>query len=239
MSNYPLKILLLLTIFLLSACASTNIYQTINKGDDEKALKMLKKDPNYDKRNNMGFTPLHLAATKGLSKTTKLLVEKGADINAKTFYGRTPFMLALRNGHSSLAKYLLNQGTKLTSNYKDTHPILDASYTNNTDIAKAILDTGVSANRSNKKGEAGIHIATIRGHQEVIKVLLQNGADINLKTEYQWSVLHGAASTGNKELFYFSWKRSATHYCQSERLLSKSNSHHVRVPGGERKIVRQ
>ena len=47
-------------------------------------------------KNKDGWTPLHLAATKGRIEIVEYLVEKGAeDVNAKNEYGQTPLHIAI------------------------------------------------------------------------------------------------------------------------------------------------
>ena len=61
-------------------------------------------------RNNLGYTPLHFAASKGHTVVVGLLLEKGASINAKDGFDSTPLHNAAINGHTSTVKLLLEKG---------------------------------------------------------------------------------------------------------------------------------
>lgn len=43
----------------------------------------------FNKRNECGETPLHMAAIRGAVKQVKALISVGADVNVKDFAGRT------------------------------------------------------------------------------------------------------------------------------------------------------
>ena len=48
-------------------------------------------------KNNIGGTPLHIAAAEGHKEMVELLIAKGADVNAKDDGGWTPLDLARHN----------------------------------------------------------------------------------------------------------------------------------------------
>uniref|UniRef100_A0A1X7SKQ1 Uncharacterized protein n=1 Tax=Amphimedon queenslandica TaxID=400682 RepID=A0A1X7SKQ1_AMPQE len=45
-----------------------------------------------------------------------------------------------------------------------------------------------------------LHTAALLGHNEVVSVLLSNGADPNIKNEYERTPLHNAASEGHNKV---------------------------------------
>ncbi len=63
-----------------------------------------------DRKNIFGFTPLHIAASRGNTAVVKLLVESGADRNARTNDGKTPYSLAVEEERGETAELLKSLG---------------------------------------------------------------------------------------------------------------------------------
>lgn len=71
------------------------------------------------------------------------------------------------------------------------------------DIIRYLLDQkGVNVNKAGHEQRAYLHWATMRGNTEVIRYLIQKGADINLEDDHELSPLYLAMSNGmcKKEL---------------------------------------
>jgi len=61
-------------------------------------------------RNELGSTPLHLAASRSVPDTVQLLLDKGAAINARDNRGATPLHIAAFTGHKKNLELLLAKG---------------------------------------------------------------------------------------------------------------------------------
>lgn len=75
--------------------------------------------------------------------------------------------------------------------YKITKKLIDYCKDNNSEKLKEFI------NKENDYGVAPIHYASFRGDVEIIKLLIENGADITKKTKKQLNVIHYCAQ-GNK-----------------------------------------
>ena len=74
------------------------IFDAARLGSAAEVDKILKASPAMrDARNQLGSTPLHLAATNADSGPLKALIAAGADVNAKSTGGRTPLSLARKS----------------------------------------------------------------------------------------------------------------------------------------------
>jgi ankyrin repeat protein len=70
-------------------------------------------------------------------------------------------------------------------------------------IIERYLGSGWDVNAQGEKyGRTALHLAAMNGHLEIVKLLLEHGADVNAKTKegYGYTALHSAASNGHLEI---------------------------------------
>ena len=77
--------------------------------------------------------------------------------------------------------------------------LIEASKNGKIDQVKVFLNLGVDVNATDYHKKSSLYHATVAGDLEVVKLLLQHGADSNSKT-YQKSLLHFAANYGYLEI---------------------------------------
>lgn len=102
-------------IFLLctigSAHATDTIFEVAKDGNKQALEKMLAADKNLvNARNELGSTPLHVAAGVPDPEIAKLLVAKGADVNAKDKSSTTPLHISAFTGKKVLVEFFLSKG---------------------------------------------------------------------------------------------------------------------------------
>jgi ankyrin repeat protein len=110
-----------------------------------------------------GLTALVMAAREGDLESAKALVEAGADVNLTTEYGWTPLLTAVNNRNYKLAAYLLERGA-------------DPNLANKGGWTPLYLATD---NRNIEGGDYPVPRADL-DHLEIIKMLLDRGADPNV-----------------------------------------------------------
>lgn len=64
---------------------------------------------------------------------------------------------------------------------------------------KALIEAGADINAKDKSGETSLHIAAVRGYQEIASLLIVEGADVNSRNARKLTPLHAAAWSGHKE----------------------------------------
>jgi ankyrin repeat protein len=104
-----------------------------------------------------------MAAREGDLESAKALVEAGADVNLTTEYGWTPLLTAVNNRNYKLAAYLLERGA-------------DPNLANKGGWTPLYLATD---NRNIEGGDYPVPRADL-DHLEIIKMLLDRGADPNV-----------------------------------------------------------
>ena len=123
-------------------------------------------------------SPLHLAIASKDAELVKIFVESGADIYQARKDGLTPFAKMQREGqdkNSEIYKIINGQHNKIDS-------LFDAVLSNDTNKVKGALASGVNINSKNEKGYTVLHYAVMGGNVELVKFLVENGADIHQKS---------------------------------------------------------
>ncbi|UKZ52484.1 hypothetical protein TrVGV298_006261 [Trichoderma virens] len=129
-----------------------------------------------------GETPLHIAANEGHLNLVMLLLENGADYNAINKSSATALHYAAYVGRADIAKILLQYGADyLVQNFHGLIPLHHAAgpYFGSVDIVRALLLHGADINFTSKDGYDALLSATEGGRTEVIKVLLEHGANVS------------------------------------------------------------
>ena len=93
-----------------------------------------------------------------------------------------------------------------SSTVKAPWPMHEAAVIGNIKAVKQHLASGTNVNLKNDGGSTPLIEASRKGHKEIAKLLIENGADVNCKLEYTtdiesiegWTSLHVAAAKGHK-----------------------------------------
>ncbi|MXY27255.1 hypothetical protein F4Y59_03710 [Candidatus Poribacteria bacterium] len=171
-------------------------------------------------RNRDGNTPLHLAAFLGRAETAELLINNGADVNTKNGDGATPIdILAVpwemtqflsRSLGVKLEQEQVAAGkAKIAEMLKVEPPsesdavigdIWAAAFTGNTAVLKQALADGADPNAMNMEfGSTLLSTTALMGHTAAVAMLLERGAEINVRSRDGGTALHAAAFFGHAE----------------------------------------
>ncbi|RTE83933.1 hypothetical protein BHE90_001520 [Fusarium euwallaceae] len=147
-------------------------------------------NPNF--RDFQEATPLWHAAKRGHAATVALLIKYGVDVNvASTDYveRHTPLSLAAVNGQVEVISLLLAQQdiqprhriTSLASYDSPCTPLGLAVHGEHPGAVEVLLsnpEIAVAA-RENTDGEMLLHMAVERGHEEIVRLLVSHGMNVN------------------------------------------------------------
>ncbi|KAI3386122.1 hypothetical protein SNEBB_011327 [Seison nebaliae] len=84
--------------------------------------------------------------------------------------------------------------------FTETVTLLDATFRNDIEEVKRLLDEGVDPNVSNEDGLTALHQTCIDNNVELLKCLLEKNADVNIRDHDGWTPLHAAATCGHKDV---------------------------------------
>lgn len=157
----------------------------------------------------LGWTALHVSAAFDL-RSLALAIREVESSNLVRWdigdaNGRTPLSLAAGEGNLELARLLLNAGAGISS--KDTRyglsPLQWAVLEDRESMVEFLLQKGAEVNISDSPDTTSsctaLSVAAARGHKQIVKILLENGANIDsfgLKNE--WTALNLSAGYGHE-----------------------------------------
>jgi ankyrin repeat protein len=161
---------------------------------------------------NSGSGSVYAAAFSGNVEVLKLLIEARANINAiRPIDGSTPFWIAVRKGHVEAAKMLLEAGAILTVNKPDR---IDATYAavkmGYVEMMPMLLkNLKVDLNGLVVGGSTLLYVAAYEKKLEMVRYLLDQGADPNVRNEDGTNSTYIAAYHGDLEMMNLLLERGA------------------------------
>lgn len=147
-------------------------------------------------------TPLMEAASGGYVDIVKLLIAHEADVNAQSSAGNTPLHYAACGGFEDVVQELLEAGANVEQHNENGHtPLMESASAGHVGVARILLRAGAGINtHSNEFKESALTLACYKGHLEMVKFLLEAGADQEHKTDEMHTALMEASMDGHVEV---------------------------------------
>lgn len=141
---------------------------------------------NLEARDSGGRTPLLLATHGNHVEVARLLIAAGADVNARDSISDTPFLYAGAEGRNEILKMTLQAGADLasTNRYGGT-ALIPAAHHGHPETVKILLGTPIKIDHVNRLGWTALIEAVIlsdggRIHTDIVRLLVEAGADVNI-----------------------------------------------------------
>lgn len=189
---------------------NTPLHWAAGKNQVESVKFLLSKGANPNLRNNAMMAPLHLAVQGMHNDVLKVLIEHSStNINLEGENGNTAVIIACSKDNSEALQILLNNGAKpCKSNKWGCFPIHQAAFSGAKKCMEIILKFGEEhgydrqfhINFVNNGRASPLHMAVQGGDLDMIKMCLDNGAQLELMENGKCTALHFAATQGATEI---------------------------------------
>lgn len=182
----------IITLLCISCGRKYELYKAIDKKDIPKIKELIEKGAPINTMSQKGNTALILATELGDIDFVKYLLEKGADVNQQGAIGMTALMAACSYGYIEIVILLIDKGAyvDIKDRSGDTALWYAVTKKGNFTIVKLIINQLKKYNLINNSiVTSAIFTAVAENDPDVVELLLQNGADVNYKTESGWSLL--------------------------------------------------
>lgn len=198
---------------LLSGCwvneGVTPLMLAAKEGNEQEVIRLLDEGAKVNKQSQYGWTALIFASYYGHIEIVKRLLEHNADVNHVSGEMPTAFMAtrggydsttalreAIRNSHLDIAHLFLDSGARV--NYETLD---DGGASGDVSLVKNMLKQGLSLNDIPEKVGMGspLNSAARVGDVAMIRYLVDQGADVNLRTWTDNTPLCSAINSFNPE----------------------------------------
>ena len=183
----------------------TALYCACQKGyvDIAKLLLRRKANPTDDGQQN-GWSPITAAAANGYLDVVKLLLSSGVDIESRDHNNNTALYVASALNEPDMVRFLCESGAKVNIQGENRWtPLTRAASKGFVDVVKTLVKYGKGLDLEMRWfGDTALFLAVREHHPDVVRVLCESGARVNIYgyINNAWTPLAYAADNGLTEI---------------------------------------
>ena len=173
---------------------TVDLFDAIRAGDRAEVEHLLLLDPGLIHSRERGLSPVLTAAYQLEMQLADFLADKTVVINIfeAAALGRTTHLVRLLARHPELVNACADDGFQ---------PLGLASFFGHLEAAEYLVMAGASVNvpSNNELHAVPVQLSVVGGHASIVKMLLKNGAQPNVRARGGLTPLHSAAANGDVE----------------------------------------
>jgi ankyrin repeat protein len=176
-------------VFGASVGPNGKLVDAVRTGNRTAAIALLQQKVNVNAAEADGTTALAWATRQDDADLVERLIRAGADVKAGNRYSVTPLSLACINGNAAIIEKLLKAGADANeTGAQDETPLMTVARTGSIPAAKVLLAHGARIDaRESWHGETALMWAAAQRHPDMMKALIEAGADVNaMSTVVKW-----------------------------------------------------
>jgi quinoprotein dehydrogenase-associated probable ABC transporter substrate-binding protein len=149
------------------------------------ATHLIERSADLDLADRSGWTPLMWAVWIDNPAMVRLLIDRGARLDTADRDGLTALAIAAQNAKARVIPALLDGGADVNAFLTEGRysPLMLASLSGSTSVAKSLIEHGADVNASNSGGVTALMIAAAGNHPAIAELLLASGADATARSQ--------------------------------------------------------
>ena len=176
-----------LAVFLASAnlvMAQADVADAAAQRNSDAVARLIKAGADVNAAQADGATALQWAAYHGDAELAKRLLKAGANPSLANRNGATPLWLAATSGDAVMIKTLLEGGANANEELPlGRRPLMLAARSGVVSAVNELIKAGADVNAAEKqRGTTALMQAADQGHADVLKVLIEHGANVAAKS---------------------------------------------------------
>lgn len=186
---------------------SAELITAAARGDTTRVLELIADGAPLNAQDERGRTAVMAATHSNHVETVRALLDAGADVNLRDARSDNPFLYAGAEGYLEILKlaYAACADPQLTNRFGGA-ALIPACERGHVEVVRYLLnETTVDVNHVNNLGWTCLLEAIILSdggarHQEIVKLALKHGADVNLADKDGVTPLQHAQRSGFREI---------------------------------------
>ena len=195
--------------------ANSSLLEAIRKNNHVEVLVLVENGADINPEfNDWLESPLLYAIYHGQIQIAETLVMNGAKVDKRDKNGETPIHWATTYNQKEIIKILVDHGADVdiaNEDFDKDSPIHSAVFANKKEVVNILIKCGADINKENRRKITPLQIAVQNRNEDIVKLLIQNGAKIDPRMEsgcYQ-APLHQAVEDNEKSIVELLLKNGA------------------------------